>query len=151
MRTSYTPSLISSCIAPTMIEQHRWTSSTLLAFGAVVAALICAPMLSAQAVTDGDTASLTPAMISVGRKIFHGQGNCATCHGQALEGTPMAPTLKAHEWRDAKGGGYAALVGVILNGASSTAMVSHPGGISSAQAKKVAAYIWAVNHRGAKT
>ncbi len=133
-----------------MTEQHRWKSSTHVTLGAVVAALICAPLLSAQAVTDADTASLTPAMISRGKSIFHGKGTCSTCHGQALEGTPMAPTLKAHAWRDAKDGGYAALVGVILNGASSTAMVPHPGGISTADAKSVAAYIWAVNHRGAK-
>lgn len=134
-----------------MTEQHRWTSSTLMKLGAVVATLTCAPMLSAQAVTDADTASLTPAMINLGRTIFHGKGTCAACHGEALEGTPIAPTLKEHAWRDAKGGSYAAIVGVILKGANSTAMVPHPGGISSAQAKSVAAYIWAVNHRGAKT
>ena len=58
----------------------------------------------------------------------------------------MAPTLKAHEWKDAKGGGYDAILNVVMKGVPGTAMVSHPGGISDADAKKIAAYVWAVGH-----
>ena len=99
----------------------------------------------------GSTAdSTSPAAIDAGRKIFHGQGNCVMCHGANLEGTPIAPTLLAHDWKDAKGGGYEAIVGVVTNGVSGTAMVSHPGGISDDDVKKVAAYVWAVSHGKAK-
>lgn len=102
----------------------------------------------AQTSSSGDSAS--PAAIDAGRKIFHGQGNCITCHGSSLEGTPIAPTLMAHDWKDAKGGTYEAIVGVVMNGVSGTAMVSHPSGISDDDVKKVAAYVWAVSHGKAK-
>jgi ubiquinol-cytochrome c reductase cytochrome c subunit len=94
--------------------------------------------------TSSDSGS--PAAIDAGRKIFHGQGNCAMCHGSNLEGTPIAPTLQAHGWKDAKGGTYEAIVGVITTGVSGTAMVSHPGGISDDDVRKVAAYVWSVSH-----
>ena len=50
------------------------------------------------------------------------------CHGSNLEGTPIAPTLQAHDWKDAKGGTYAAIVGVVTTGVTGTAMVSHQAG-----------------------
>ena len=106
--------------------------------------------VTAQAATDADTAALSPAMIDLGRALYHGKGLCYACHGPALEGTQIAPTLKAHAWRDAKDGGYAALVAVLLKGVPSTAMVSLPGGISPAEARSVAAYIWSVSHRAAR-
>jgi mono/diheme cytochrome c family protein len=90
--------------------------------------------------------SLSPAAIDGGRQIFHGAANCQLCHGANLEGTPIAPTLQAHAWKDAKGGGYDAIVGVVTNGVAGTAMVGHPGGISDADVRKVAAYVWAVSH-----
>jgi mono/diheme cytochrome c family protein len=94
-----------------------------------------------QAVTD----STSPAAISGGRDIFHGAGTCLVCHGPNLEGGPMAPALKAHTWKDAKGGGYDAILAVVMKGVPGTAMVSHPGGISDDDARKVAAYVWAVS------
>ena len=133
-----------------MRRDHRHPSSRLAAAGVLAAAVCLTSTVHAQAVTDADTASLTPAMVDLGRAIFHGKGMCFACHGAALEGTQMAPTLKGHVWRDAKGGGYSAIVGVLLKGVSSTAMVSLPGGISEAEAKSVAAYVWSVSHRAAK-
>ena len=94
--------------------------------------------------------SAAPAAIDAGRKIFHGEGNCLMCHGSNLEGTPIAPTLQAHDWKDAKSGTYAAIVGVVTTGVSGTAMVSHPGGISNDDVRRVAAYVWAVSHGKAK-
>jgi hypothetical protein len=67
-----------------------------------------------------------------------------------LEGGPIAPTLLAHQWKDAKGGGYGAILGVVTTGVSGTAMISHPGGISDDDARKVAAYVWAASHGKAK-
>jgi mono/diheme cytochrome c family protein len=98
----------------------------------------------------GAADSASPAAIDAGRKIFHGQGNCLLCHGANLEGTPIATTLQAHDWKDAKGGTYGAIVGVVTNGVPGTAMVSHPGGISDQDAQRVAAYVWAVSHGKAK-
>jgi len=103
-----------------------------------------------QAQTTAGTDSTSPAAIDAGRAIFHGPGTCLVCHGANLEGGPIAPTLLAHTWKDAKGGGYAAILGVIMNGAPGTVMVSHPGGISDDDARKVAAYIWATSHGKAK-
>jgi len=67
-----------------------------------------------------------------------------------LEGGPVAPTLKTHAWKDARGGDLTAIYNVVIHGVSGTLMVSHPGGISDADAARVATYIWSVSHRGAK-
>ncbi|HKJ93002.1 MAG TPA: c-type cytochrome, partial [Longimicrobiales bacterium] len=45
-------------------------------------------------VPDGATAQ----MVSAGQKIFHGSGNCYTCHGQDAKGTPLAPDLTDNTW-----------------------------------------------------
>ena len=97
-----------------------------------------------------DSIPVTPVTIDAGRKIFHGNGGCVVCHGGALEGTAVAPTLRSHPWRDAKDGDLDAIYYVVTHGVNGTAMVSHPGGISDKQAREVAAYIFAVNHRGEK-
>lgn len=93
-----------------------------------------------------DTPVVTAAAIEAGRKIYHGQGSCFVCHGANLEGGPIAPTLKEHEWKDAKDGELTEIYHVVTNGVSGTAMVSHPGGISDAEAAEVSAYVWAVAH-----
>ena len=96
-----------------------------------------------------DTAAIPSAWVDAGRAIFHGRGGCVVCHGGRLEGTPVAPTLRAHAWKDAKDGRLEAIYYVITHGVSGTAMVSHPGGISDADAARVATYIWSVSHHGA--
>lgn len=93
-----------------------------------------------------DTANITPAMVELGRAIFHGQGTCFACHGGKLEGTQIAPTLKQHAWRDAKNGEFANIFYVATHGVPSTLMVAYPGGISPAQAMAVASYVWSVGH-----
>lgn len=97
-----------------------------------------------------DTAAITPAMVDLGRAIFHGKGTCFACHGQQLEGSQLAPTLKAHSWRDAKNGQYEEIFRVVTRGVPSTVMVALPGGISRTDALSVAAYIWSVSNRGVK-
>jgi mono/diheme cytochrome c family protein len=89
--------------------------------------------------------SVDAATLAAGRAVFHGAGMCAACHGPKLEGG-VGPTLKAHAWKDAKGGGEAAIYAVVTHGVPNTAMVAHPGGIGDAQAKQVATYVWAVSH-----
>ena len=97
-----------------------------------------------------DTSAISPDMVNAGRKIFHGQGTCFACHGMNLEGGPIAPTLKAHAWKDAKGGELPAIYYVVTHGVSGTAMVTHPGGINDADAVRVAVYVWSVSHHGVK-
>jgi mono/diheme cytochrome c family protein len=103
----------------------------------------------AQQVTP-DTTAITPQAVDAGRAIFHGKGTCFACHGAQLEGTQLAPTLKAHSWRDAKNGQLDEIVRVVTHGVPSTVMVALPGGISRADALNVASYIWSVNNRNAK-
>ena len=105
---------------------------------------------SVQGVAPPDTSAITPEMVAQGREIFHGRGTCFACHGTKLEGGPIAPPLTAHQWKSAKGGDLAAIFYVDTHGVPGTMMVAHPGGISDADAARVAAYIWSVNHRGAK-
>jgi len=92
-----------------------------------------------------DTSAITPAMVDLGRAIFHGKGTCFACHGQKLEGTQIAPTLKSHAWRDAKNGDFAEICRVATHGVPSTLMVAYPGGIAPAEAMAVASYVWSVS------
>jgi mono/diheme cytochrome c family protein len=109
---------------------------------AAVAFALSPGVAVAQAVAD----SASPVATSAGRDIYHGAGTCQVCHGMNLEGSPLAPTLKAHAWKDAPGGGYDAILNVITKGVPGTAMIGRAGGISDADAQKVAAYVWAVSH-----
>ncbi|HEX9128287.1 MAG TPA: cytochrome c [Gemmatimonadaceae bacterium] len=122
----------------------------LLAAVLVVFAGASALALHQQGTAQPDTSAITPAMVELGRAIFHGQGTCFACHGQNLEGTQIAPTLKPHAWRDAKNGEFAAIYYVATHGVPSTLMVAYPGGISPAQALAVASYVWSVGRGKAK-
>ena len=126
------------------------TRATLLV-GVAVGALVGAQRAMAQAVAPApDTNAVTPAMVDLGRAIFHGKGTCFACHGGQLEGSQIAPTLKAHAWRDAKNGQFDEIFRVVTHGVSGTVMVAFPGGISRAEALNVASYIWSVNDGKAK-
>ena len=120
----------------------------------VACAIAAAALASAQATTTAqqqvlpDSNAIPPAMIEAGRKTFHGRGTCFACHGMKLEGGPIAPTLKEHSWKDAKNGDLGAIYYVVTHGVKGSAMVSHPGGISDADAVNVASYVWSVGHRG---
>jgi len=93
--------------------------------------------------------TVTDAMIDAGREVFHGPGTCFACHGQELEGTGVAPSLKDDKWLVADGS-YASILKVIQGGVNGTAMQAHPGGISDKMARNVAAYVWAQSHPDAK-
>ncbi len=125
----------------------RWSS--VVACSLVVMHLSLSRTSLAQQVTP-DTAAITPQAVDAGRAIFHGKGTCFACHGAQLEGTQLAPTLKAHSWRDAKNGQLDEIFRVVTRGVPSTVMVAMPGGISRAEALNVASYIWSVNNRNAK-
>ncbi len=96
-----------------------------------------------------DSTLLTPAMIDAGRKIFHGRGNCYACHGDKLQGGPIAPSLQGPKWRHITGT-FDAIINRVDEGLPGTLMVSHPGGISESQVFIVATYVFAVSHGQAK-
>jgi mono/diheme cytochrome c family protein len=98
-----------------------------------------------QQATPPDSTAITPATVDLGRAIFHGQGTCFGCHGAKLEGSQIAPTLMPHAWRDAKNGDLTEIFRIATHGVPSTLMVAYPGGISVAQAKAVASYVWSVS------
>ncbi len=99
---------------------------------------------AAKAGTAPDSALLTTAIFDRGRKLFHGHGNCYACHGDKLEGGPIAPPLKGPTWRHIDGS-YDAIVHRIDEGMPGTAMVAHPGGIAESDVLIVATYIYAVS------
>ena len=96
-----------------------------------------------------DPALLTPEIIDAGRKIFHGQGSCWACHGDKLQGGPIAPALVGPKWRHIDGS-FDAMIDRIDNGLAGTVMAPHPGGISESQVFIVATYIYAVSHLHAR-
>jgi mono/diheme cytochrome c family protein len=96
-----------------------------------------------------DSAMLSAVIVDAGRKIFHGKGTCFGCHGDKLEGGPVAPALRGPTWRHITGN-YDAIIDRVDNGLSGTLMVSHPGGITESQVFLVASYIYAVSHGLAK-
>ncbi len=122
----------------------------LLAVAMVMFAGVGALALHPQGAVQPDTSAITPAMVELGRAIFHGQGTCFACHGQKLEGTQIAPTLRPHAWRDAKNGEFSEIYRVATHGVPSTLMVAYPGGITPAQAMAVASYVWSVGKGKAK-
>ncbi len=96
-----------------------------------------------------DSSFASEKMISDGRSVYRGQGGCFVCHGQQLQGL-VGPTLLNHPWKQAKQGAMAEIYRVVMAGVPGTTMVARPNGISDAQAKRVAAYVWAVGHQKAQ-
>jgi mono/diheme cytochrome c family protein len=96
-----------------------------------------------------DASLLSPAMIDAGRMIFHGKGTCHACHGDKLQGGPIAPALTGSSWRHITGT-FDAIVDRVDHGLPGTLMVPHPGGITESQVFLVASYIYAVSHHLSK-
>jgi mono/diheme cytochrome c family protein len=96
-----------------------------------------------------DTAAVTDEVVDAGRKIFHGKGTCHACHGDQLQGGPIAPSLRGAKWRHIDGT-FEAILQRVRGGYPGSVMVAHPGGIDDAQTIQVATYVWAVSHGKAK-
>jgi mono/diheme cytochrome c family protein len=91
-----------------------------------------------------DTAVATGEVVDAGRKIFHGKGTCHACHGDRLQGGPVAPSLHGPKWRHIDGS-FEAILQRVRGGYPGTVMVAHPGGIDDAETIQVANYVWAVS------
>jgi mono/diheme cytochrome c family protein len=97
----------------------------------------------------GDTAVLSDQVINAGRTIFHGLGTCHACHGDDLQGGPMAPSLRGPKWRHIDGS-FGQILLRVREGRDGTLMVALPGDITGPQALQVASYVWAVSQGKAK-
>ena len=137
---------ISDGLTPTIPMRRFRTGmkALLLAVAMVMFAAASVLALHQRGAAQPDTTVITPAMVDLGRAIFHGKGTCFACHGQQLEGSQIAPTLKSHAWRDAKNGEFTQIYRVATHGVPSTLMVAFPGGISATEAMAVASYVWSV-------
>ena len=65
-------------------------------------------------------------MIDAGRKIFHGKGTCHACHGDKLQGGPVAPALTGSSWRHITGT-FDVIVDRVDNGLPGTLHGASPG------------------------
>lgn len=93
----------------------------------------------------------TMEMVQEGDKIFHGPGNCYTCHGVDAKGTQLAPNQTDSIWINIDGS-YASIMQTVKTGVPNPK--EHPapmppmGGaqLTDEQVKDVAAYIYAISH-----
>jgi mono/diheme cytochrome c family protein len=60
-------------------------------------------------------AGVTQDQVTQGDQVFHGKGNCYTCHGADAKGTALAPNLTDAEWLNI-GGTYNEIVTTVHTG-----------------------------------
>jgi mono/diheme cytochrome c family protein len=116
------------------------------AFAGLVLALLATSDVRAQS---GLPAGVTDAMIAEGQQVFSGAGICTACHGPDGSGT-IGPDLTDAEWMIGDGE-YESIVAQILEGVSAADATNPLGaimpprggaGITDAQVRAVAAYVW---------
>ena len=98
-------------------------------------------------------AGVTDAMLQEGQQIYAGAGICAACHGPDATGA-IGPDLTDDEWLIGEGE-YEQIVTRILEGVSAAEATNPLGatmppkggaGITDAQVRSVAAYVWTLSH-----
>jgi glucose/arabinose dehydrogenase/mono/diheme cytochrome c family protein len=96
----------------------------------------------------------TSAQVALGDRIYHGEeggATCVGCHGSDAAGTPLGPTLKAHDWLWSDGS-YAGIQKTVREGVANpkqyrSAMPAMGGTqLTPDQVEAVSAYVWAVSH-----
>ncbi len=126
------------------------------AVSAALAILLCGAAGDVQAQADAALPEgVTPAMVTAGGSIFKGSGMCTVCHGIDGKGG-VGPNLTDGTWIHSKGS-YGEIVQQITTGVptkqskSGIPMPPRGGsGISEAQVKDVAAYVWTLSHPAPK-
>jgi len=118
----------------------------------VLGGLAFGPPAAAQAARDSLPPGVTPRQVEDGRKLFGGTGLCMACHGLQAKGG-IGPDLTAGPWLHGRGS-YDELVARILKGVpleeSKGGQMMPPrggGGISDAEVRAVAAYVWTLSRR----
>ena len=98
----------------------------------------------------------TRQVVALGERIYRGQvggAACTGCHGDNGEGTPLGPPLTGKKWLWSDGS-YAGIKKTITEGVSQPKEYRSPmppmGGaqLTPEQVSAVAAYVWAISHRG---
>lgn len=98
----------------------------------------------------------TREMVALGDRIYHGQvagATCAGCHGASAKGSPLGPDLTAKKWLWSDGS-YKGIAKVITEGVMRPKNFRSPmppkGGsqLTDDQVSAVAAYVWALSHKG---
>jgi mono/diheme cytochrome c family protein len=121
---------------------------TAFAVSGLVLALL-ATSVRAQSLPEG----VTDAMVQEGQRVFAGAGICAVCHGPDATGG-IGPNLTDAEWLIGDGE-YEQLVAQILEGVSAAEATNPLGaimppkggaGITTAQVRAAAAYVWTLSH-----
>ena len=123
---------------------------------AALAVLLCGAVGNAQAQADAALPEgVTPGMVTAGGSIFKGSGMCTVCHGIDGRGG-VGPNLTDGTWLHSKGS-YSEIVQQITTGVptkqSKSGIPMPPkggSGISEAQVKDVAAYVWTLSHPAPK-
>ncbi len=123
---------------------------------AALAILLCGAAGTAQGQANAALPEgVTPAMVTAGGSIFKGPGMCTVCHGIDGKGG-VGPNLTDGTWIHSKGS-YSEIVQQITTGVptkqSKSGIPMPPkggSGISDAQVKDVAAYVWTLSHPAAK-
>ena len=115
----------------------------------LVLAFLATSAVQAQSLPDG----VTDAMVQEGEQVFAGIGICTACHGPDATGI-IGPDLTDAEWLIGDGE-YEQLVAQILEGVTA-AEATNPmraimppkggAGITDAQVRAVAAYVWTLSH-----
>jgi mono/diheme cytochrome c family protein len=98
---------------------------------------------------------VTPEMIALGNRIFHGLvagAACAGCHGSSGQGSPVGPNLSDKNWLWSDGS-YTEIKKTITEGVAEpkkyrSAMPPMGGTqLTPDQVSAVAAYVWSLSHR----
>lgn len=128
---------------------------TRIRYGVLTAALALAGLAAPRPAQAQGADSLPPGvtadMVAKGKGIFGGNGLCLACHGPDGKGT-IGPNLTDKTWLHSDGS-YEAIVRQIVSGidarASKTGQIMPPrggSGISDAEVRAVAAYVWTLSH-----
>lgn len=112
-----------------------------------------APAGAAALDTTNLPAGVTGQMVAQGEQIFHGKGNCYTCHGMDGKGTALAPDLTDHVYLNIDGS-YQSMVKLVHTGVPNPKQHPAPmpamGGaqLTDQEVSAVAAYEYTLSHHG---
>jgi len=108
---------------------------------------------SSQEMTMNLPQGVTPEMVAEGNSIFHGVGNCRSCHGEDAKGVGMlAPDLTDDAWLQLTGRNFDEIVKLVTTGVAQPKEAAAPmpamGGASltEEQVRAVAAYVYSLGH-----
>jgi glucose/arabinose dehydrogenase/mono/diheme cytochrome c family protein len=99
-------------------------------------------------------AGVTPEMVALGERVYHGQvggAACTGCHGDKGQGSPLGPNLTGKKWLWSDGS-YTGIKKTITEGVSQPKNYRSPmpamGGaqLTADQVSAVAAFVWRMGH-----